>query len=78
MIAYLPIALFAIALVAVIAVLADTMVRARNVVVAMRAEERAFKQPPRPVDVVKLRPAAAIQRSAMRRPAPRLPRAVAA
>lgn len=78
MIAYLPIALFAIALVAVIAVLADTMVRARNVVIAMRAEQRAFKQAPRPVDVVKLRPAAAIQRSAMRRPAPRLPRAVAA
>ena len=78
MIAYLPIALFAIALVAVIAVLADTMVRASNVVIAMRAEQRAFKQAPRPVDVVKLRPAAAIQRSAMRRPAPRLPRAVAA
>lgn len=78
MIAYLPIALFAIALVAVMAVLADTMIRARNVVIAMRAEQRAFKQAPRPVDVVKLRPAAAIQRSAMRRPAPRLPRAVAA
>ncbi|WFL77480.1 hypothetical protein P7228_16055 [Altererythrobacter arenosus] len=78
MIAYLLVALFALAAVAALSCLADSAIRAGNALRMLRAEMAQIANPAPTVDVVKLRPRAAMQRSAMRRPVPRLPRAVAA